>query len=87
MHIKTGDEVIVTTGSEKGKKGKVTQVFPKLTKVVIEGIALRTRHMKSKREGEPGQKVSFSTPIHASNVQLISADGKPMRHVKRAKTS
>ncbi len=83
LNIKTGDEVIVTTGGQKGTRGKITQVFPELNKVVVEGVNLRTRHLKSRREGEKGQKVAFSMPIHASNVQLVSADGKPMRHTKR----
>lgn len=84
MNLKTGDEVIVTTGSSKGKRGKITQVLPKVNKIVVEGVALRTRHLKSKKPGEAGQKVAFSMPIHASNVQLLSADGKPLRHTKRA---
>lgn len=85
INIKAGDEVIVVTGSNKGKRGKITQVFPALNKVVVEGVNLRTRHVKSRRQGEVGQKISFAMPIHASNVQLVSADGKPMRHVKRTK--
>lgn len=87
IHIKTGDEVIVTTGSAKGKRGKVTQVFPQLSKIVVEGVNIRTRHLKARgaQQGQPGQKVAFAMPIHASNVQLISADGKPMRHTKRTK--
>ena len=83
LHIKAGDEVIVTTGSKKGTRGKIMQVFPALNKVVVEGVNLRTRHLKSRRTGEQGQKVSFAMPIHASNVQLIGADGKAQRHSKR----
>ena len=85
LNIKTGDEVIVTAGSHKGKRGKITQVFPELNKVVVDGVNVRTRHMKSRRQGEAGQKASFAMPIHASNVQRLGADGKPARHTKRAK--
>lgn len=84
LNIKRGDEVIVIAGAKKGTRGKITQVFPALNKVVVEGVNLRTRHLKSQRQGEAGQKVSFAMPIHASNVQLIGADGKPARHTKRA---
>ncbi|MBP7006019.1 50S ribosomal protein L24 [Patescibacteria group bacterium] len=85
INIKTGDEVIVITGSKKGTQGKITQVFPALNKVVVEGVNMRTRHLKSRKAGEPGQKVQFAMPIHASNVQLIGTDGKPKRHEKRTK--
>ncbi len=84
LNIKRGDEVVVIAGSKKGTRGKIMQVFPELNKVVVEGVNLRTRHLKSQRQGEPGQKVSFAMPIHASNVQLIGAEGKPVRHTKRA---
>ena len=85
LNIKAGDEVVVTAGANKGKRGKITQVFPALNKIAIEGVNIRTRHVKSRRQGEPGQKISFAMPIHASNVQLVNADGKPMRHTKRVK--
>jgi large subunit ribosomal protein L24 len=85
INLKTGDEVIVITGKQKGTKGKITQVFPAQNKVAVEGVNLRTRHLKSRRQGEVGQKVSFAMPIHASNVQLVGADGKAMRHTKRTK--
>lgn len=83
LQIKTGDEVIVITGKYKGKKGKVIQTFPKLQRVVVEGIAIAKRHIKTRKEGQAGQIVEFPMPIQASNVQLISAEGKPMRHNKR----
>lgn len=85
INLKAGDEVIVTTGSNKGKTGKITQVFPALNKVAIEGVNVRARHLKPRRQGEVGQKVSFAMPIHASNVQLVGANGKAMRHTKRTK--
>lgn len=85
INIKTGDEVIVIAGSAKGTRGKITQVFPALNKVVVEGVNMRTRHLKSRKAGEVGQKVQFAMPIHASNVQLIGTDGKPTRHEKRTK--
>ncbi len=85
IQIKSGDEVIVIAGSAKGTKAKVTQVFPRLGKVVVEGVNVRTRHLKARGQGQAGQKVSFAMPIDASNVQLVGTDGKPMRHSKRTK--
>lgn len=85
LHIKTGDEVIVTTGKDKGKKGKVIQIFPKLNRVVVEGVHLTKRHLKSRKAGEVGQKIEFPMPIHASNVMPLGAGDKPVRHTKARK--
>lgn len=70
LHIKSGDMVKVLTGKDKGKKGKVLQVFPKLNRVVVEGVNQSKRHLKTKQSGQKGQVVEFSMPIHASNVQV-----------------
>lgn len=78
MKIKTGDKVRVTTGAAKGKEGKVTQVFPDLQRVIVEGINIRTRHLKG-RGDKAGQKIEYTAPLHASNVQVIGKDGKPGR--------
>ncbi|MFA6429307.1 MAG: 50S ribosomal protein L24 [Patescibacteria group bacterium] len=83
LHLKTGDEVIVVAGADKGKRGKLTQVFPKMNRVVVEGVRVCKRHLRSRKTGTAGQIVEFSMPIHASNVQLIGMDGKPLRHTKR----
>lgn len=87
--IKTGDEVIVIAGKDKGKKGKVLQVFPRLGRVVVEGARLTKRHLRTRREGEKGQIVEFAMPIDISNVMPVGANGKPVRHknVKKEKES
>ncbi|MEK7569989.1 MAG: 50S ribosomal protein L24 [Patescibacteria group bacterium] len=80
MQLKTGDNVYVTTGRSRGKKGKILQVFPSTDLVVVEGINERTRHIRSRRGNEKGQKISFFAPVHASNVMLVcSKCGKPRR--------
>lgn len=80
MHLKTGDNVYVVTGRNRGKKGKVLQVFPVKELVVVEGVNERTRHIRSRRRNEKGQKISFFAPLHASNVMLLCAKcGKPRR--------
>jgi large subunit ribosomal protein L24 len=68
LHVKTGDLVKVVAGTDKGKTGKVIQTFPRLSRVVVEGVNLSKRHVRTRREGEKGQVVEFSMPIHASNV-------------------
>lgn len=85
LQIKTGDQVVIIAGKNKGKSGKVLQTFPKLNRVVVEGVQMTKRHLRSRRTDDKGQIVEFPMPVHASNVQLIGADGKPMRHVKRPK--
>jgi len=71
MKIKTGDNVRVRAGKDKGKEGKVLQTFPKLNRIVVEGINTAVRHLRRAR-GTKGQKISFPSPIHVSNVLLIS---------------
>lgn len=71
MKIKTGDLVRVISGKDKGKEGKITQVFPTLDRVVVEGVNQMTRHLKGRGE-HAGQKIQFTSPIHVSNVQPIS---------------
>ena len=86
LHVKTGDEVQILAGKYKGKRGKVTQVFPKLNRVVVEGVNLMKRHMKTRQQGQPGQIVDFPMPIHASNVKAVgAAEAKPK--AKKAKAS
>lgn len=70
LHIKKGDTVTVLTGNDKGKTGKVTETFPKLGLVVVEGVGMRKKHQKPRREGQKGQILDKQFPIHASNVKL-----------------
>ncbi len=72
MHLKKGDTVQVISGSYKGKVGEVLRVFPKLNKVIVGGVNVRTKHVKPTRDGESGQITTFEAPIHSSNVMLYS---------------
>ena len=85
LQIKTGDEVVVIAGKNKGKKGKVVQTLPQLNRVVVEGVNMTKRHMRSRRAEESGQVIEFAMPIHASNVMPVGPNGKPMRHAKARK--
>ncbi len=68
LHIKKGDTVVVLSGSDKGKKGKVVKAMPKTGMVVIDGVNMKKKHQKSRREGKPGQIIAIALPIRASKV-------------------
>ena len=71
MHIKSGDEVIVISGKDKGKKGKVLEVSPTEGKIIVEGLNMVTKHVKPRRMGESGGIVKAEAPLYASKVQLV----------------
>lgn len=70
MKLKQNDQIVVISGKNKGKKGKITKVLQKQNKVVVEKINIVTKHIK-KRENKAGEKIQFEAPIHASNVIVI----------------
>ena len=76
MHIKTGDTVQMISGAEKGKVGKILKTLPKQSKVVVEGINVKTKHVKPKQEGESGQITTMEAPVHSSKVMLYSTKNK-----------
>jgi large subunit ribosomal protein L24 len=78
MKIRKGDNVIVISGREKGKKGQIARVLKKQGTVVIEGINLSKRHQRPRKTGQKGQVVEKAMPIHVSNVALVEG-GKPVR--------
>ncbi len=71
MKFKKGDKVNILSGRDRGKTGKILQVFPKTAKVVVEGLNLRLKHQRPKKQGEKGQRIQFPAPINVSNVALI----------------
>ncbi|PIR96457.1 MAG: 50S ribosomal protein L24 [Candidatus Doudnabacteria bacterium CG10_big_fil_rev_8_21_14_0_10_42_18] len=80
LKIKKGDTVKVLSGKDKGKTGKVLRVFPKMRKVMVEDVNLHTRFQKSKKTGQPSQKIVFPSPIDTSKLMLMdSSSGKPSR--------
>jgi large subunit ribosomal protein L24 len=72
MRIKKGDTVQVISGKDKGKTGEVLRTLPYENRVVVQGINLRTRHVKPTQEGETGRIVTEEASLHASNVMLYS---------------
>jgi len=72
MRLKQGDTVQVIAGKDKGKTGEVLRTLPYENRVVVQGINLRTRHVKPTQEGETGRIVTEEASLHASNVMLYS---------------
>ena len=79
LRVTKGDTVRVMRGDDKGKEGKIIRVYPKTGRVTIEGINIVKRHRKARRAEEQSAIVDFPAPIHASNVMLVDAKGKPTR--------
>jgi len=71
MKIKKGDTVLIISGKDKGKKGKVFEAFPVQDKIAIEGVNIVKKHRKAKSEKEKGQVVEVPKPIDVSNVKII----------------
>ena len=79
-HIKKNDEVIVISGNEKGKKGKVLSVDHENGRVIVEGVNMATKHKKPRRQGETGGIIQQEAALNMSNVMLVCKKcGKPAR--------
>ena len=96
MNIKKDDKVVVLSGKDKGKQGKILVSDPKAMKVIVEGVNVATKHQKPRKQGEEGGIIKVETPIYASKVQLVCpkcgkatrvghkiADGKKLRVCKK----
>ena len=80
MKIKKDDKVIVLSGKDKGKQGKVLIADPKGGKVVVEGVNVATKHQKPRKQGEEGGIIKVETPIYACKVMVVCPKcGKPTR--------
>ena len=80
LHVKKGDTVVVLSGKDNGKQGKVLEVSPKEGKVIVEGINLATKHVKPRRMGENGGIVKAEAPMYACKVMLVCPKcNKPTR--------
>jgi len=82
MRIKRGDTVQVISGKDKGKTGEVLRTLPYENRVVVQGVNLRTRHVKPTQEGESGRIVTEEASVHASNVMLYSTANKVASRVE-----
>ena len=101
MKVKKGDNIKVMSGKERGKTGKILQVFVKENRVVVDGVNKAFKHAKTRKQGEKGQKIEFFAPLAAANVALVCPkcgkdtrvgykvleDGKKVRVCKKCKAS
>ena len=71
MNIRKDDKVVVLSGKDKGKQGKILTADPKAEKVIVEGVNVATKHQKPRKQGEEGGIIKINTPIYASKVQLV----------------
>ena len=80
MNIKKDDVVVVLSGKDKGKQGKVLEVMPKERKVVVEKINMVSRHTKPRRQGDQGGIIQKEAPLYACKVQRVCPKcNKPTR--------
>lgn len=84
LPVRSGDTVIVISGVDQGKKGKVMRAVPKTGRVVVEGVAMVTKHKKAQGQGMPGGIIKKEAAIDASNVMLVCGKcGKATRHASK----
>ncbi|HEY4497911.1 MAG TPA: 50S ribosomal protein L24 [Candidatus Paceibacterota bacterium] len=70
LKIKKNDTVTVISGKDRGRRGKVIDVFPETNKMVVEGVAFKKKHQRPRKAGQKGETVTLPSPIDASNVML-----------------
>jgi len=98
LHVKTGDTVVVITGKDKGKKGRILAAFPKTNRVLVEGVNMVKKHTKPNPTNPQGGIVTKEAAIHASNVMIVDPksdeptrigykvleNGKKVRYAKKS---
>ena len=100
MTVKKGDTVVVIAGKDKGKKGKVLEVFPKDNRVIVDGVNIVSKHKKARTQQEQSAIIKKTAPIDASNVMVVCGvcgkatriahreiDGKKVRACKKCSAS
>ncbi|MDR2963210.1 MAG: 50S ribosomal protein L24 [Bacteroidales bacterium] len=87
-HIKKGDTVLVLSGEDKGREGKVLKMVTKTDRAIVEGLNLISKHTKPNAKNPQGGIIKQEAPIHVSNLMLINpATGKPTRVGRKANDS
>ena len=71
LHVKTGDNVQIISGKDKGKQGKVVEVSPKEGKVIVSGANIVSKHVKPRRQGEAGGIIKVEGAMYADKVQIV----------------
>lgn len=83
LHVKKGDTVVVISGKDKGKEGKIIQALPKTERVVVEGVNVVKRHTKPSQKNPQGGIISKEAPIHVSNVMILDPQTKKATRIKK----
>jgi len=80
IHVKSGDQVAIISGEDRGKKGKVLEVHPKTGRVIVDGINIQKKHTRATQTNPQGGIIEKPGPIDASNVAVICPSCKdPVR--------
>ena len=79
LHVKKGDTVLVLSGNDKGKQGKVMSVDPKSQRAIVEGVRIISKHTRPHAEHPQGGIIKQEAPIHISNLMVVDNSGKPTR--------
>ena len=77
--IRKGDRVVVLTGRDKGRQGAVSKVFPKESRVLVDGLNMVQRHTRPSQGDPQGGIKNKEAPLHVSNVAVVDSKGKPTR--------
>ncbi len=81
MKIKIGDQVLVTAGKDKGKRGKVTKILPRSRRIIVEKANIYVRHIKPRGKGQPGQILKRERPLPIGNAALVCPKCKEQTRV------
>ena len=79
LHVKKGDTVLVLSGNDKGKQGKVMSVDVKSQRAIVEGVRIVSKHTRPNAEHPQGGIIKQEAPIHISNLMVVDNSGKPTR--------
>ena len=79
LHVKKGDTVLVISGNDKGKQGKVMSVDVKSNRAIVEGVRIMSKHTRPNAEHPQGGIIKQEAPIHISNLMVVDNSGKPTR--------
>ena len=87
LHVKNGDTVLVLTGKDKGKQGKIVEALPKKAKVVVEGVNKVKRHTKPSQANPQGGIITKEAPLASSKVMLVCPVCKQATRIKKTEVA
>lgn len=87
LHVKKGDTVLVLSGKDKGKQGKIVEALPKKAKVVVEGVNKVKRHTKPSQANPQGGIITKEAPLASSKVMLVCSVCKQATRIKKTEVA